>query len=69
MTHPSEEELIAYREGEAAESAAIAEHATGLRIPTSGVESLNAASAAAILLYEAARQRGNSFERHAAGKS
>src|SRR5271154_6943547 len=26
MTHPSEEKLIAYREGEAAESAAIAEH-------------------------------------------
>jgi TrmH family RNA methyltransferase len=29
-----------------------------LRIPTSGVESLNAAVAAAILLYEARRQRG-----------
>jgi TrmH family RNA methyltransferase len=29
----------------------------GLRIPTSGVESLNAATAAAILLYEARRQR------------
>jgi TrmH family RNA methyltransferase len=32
-------------------------HATGLRIPTSGVESLNAAVAAAVLLYEARRQR------------
>lgn len=31
--------------------------ATELRIPTSGVESLNAAMAAAILLYEARRQR------------
>lgn len=31
--------------------------ATDLRIPTSGVESLNAAMAAAILLYEASRQR------------
>jgi TrmH family RNA methyltransferase len=31
--------------------------ATGLRIPTSGVESLNAAVAAGILLYEARRQR------------
>ncbi len=31
--------------------------ATGLRIPTTGVESLNAAAAAAILLYEARRQR------------
>jgi TrmH family RNA methyltransferase len=30
---------------------------TGLRIPTSGVESLNAAMAAGILLYEARRQR------------
>jgi TrmH family RNA methyltransferase len=34
--------------------------ATGLRIPTSGVESLNAATAAAILLYEARRQRTRS---------
>lgn len=32
--------------------------ATGVRIPTSGVESLNAAVAAGILLYEARRQRG-----------
>jgi TrmH family RNA methyltransferase len=31
--------------------------AAGLRIPTSGVESLNAAMAAGILLYEARRQR------------
>jgi TrmH family RNA methyltransferase len=31
--------------------------AAGLRIPTRGVESLNAATAAAILLYEARRQR------------
>ncbi|MBV8846278.1 MAG: RNA methyltransferase [Bryobacterales bacterium] len=31
--------------------------ATGVRIPTSGVESLNAAVAAGILLYEASRQR------------
>ncbi|MGD0014410.1 MAG: 23S rRNA (guanosine(2251)-2'-O)-methyltransferase RlmB, partial [Bryobacteraceae bacterium] len=29
----------------------------GLRIPTAGVESLNAALAAGILLYEARRQR------------
>jgi TrmH family RNA methyltransferase len=32
--------------------------ARGVAIPTSGVESLNAATAAAILLYEARRQRG-----------
>lgn len=32
--------------------------AAAVRIPTSGVESLNAAVAAAILLYEARRQRG-----------
>jgi TrmH family RNA methyltransferase len=38
--------------------AALAERATGLRIPTAGVESLNAAVAAGILLYEARRQRG-----------
>ncbi len=31
--------------------------AAGIRIPTTGVESLNAATAAAILLYEARRQR------------
>ena len=34
--------------------------ATGLRIPTSGVESLNAAVAAGVLLYEARRQRAGS---------
>jgi TrmH family RNA methyltransferase len=39
-------------------SPALAERATGLRIPTAGVESLNAAVAAGILLYEARRQRG-----------
>ena len=32
--------------------------ATGLRIPTAGVESLNAGVAASIALFEAARQRG-----------
>jgi len=40
-------------------SAGLAERATGLRIPTAGVESLNAAVAAGILLYEARRQRGS----------
>lgn len=40
--------------------AQLAERATGVRIPTSGVESLNAAVAAGILLYEARRQRGGS---------
>jgi len=35
----------------------LAERATPVRIPTSGVESLNAAVAAGILLYEARRQR------------
>jgi TrmH family RNA methyltransferase len=39
-------------------SAELAAQATRVRIPTSGVESLNAAVAAAILLYEAAKQRG-----------
>ena len=37
-------------------SAAVAAAATGLRIPTAVVESLNAAVAAGILLYEARRQ-------------
>jgi TrmH family RNA methyltransferase len=37
---------------------AIAARATGVRIPTTGVESLNAAVAAGVLLYEARRQRG-----------
>jgi RNA methyltransferase, TrmH family len=36
---------------------ALEARATGLRIPTSGVESLNAAVAAGVLLYEARRQR------------
>jgi TrmH family RNA methyltransferase len=40
-------------------SAGLAGWATGLRIPTAGVESLNAAVAAGILLYEARRQRGS----------
>jgi TrmH family RNA methyltransferase len=38
-------------------SPALASGATAISIPTSGVESLNAAAAAAILLYEARRQR------------
>jgi TrmH family RNA methyltransferase len=38
-------------------SARLQRESTGLRIPTSGVESLNAAVAAGILLYEARRQR------------
>jgi TrmH family RNA methyltransferase len=41
-------------------SARLTERATGVRIPTSGVESLNATVAAGILLYEARRQRGGS---------
>jgi TrmH family RNA methyltransferase len=40
-------------------SPALSGKATGLRIPTSGVESLNAAVAAGILLYEARRQRAS----------
>lgn len=39
-------------------SPAIRRAAAGVRIPTSGVESLNAAMSAGILLYEARRQRG-----------
>jgi RNA methyltransferase, TrmH family len=39
--------------------AVLAGPTTGLRIPTSGVESLNAAVAAGILLYEARRQRAS----------
>lgn len=39
-------------------SSLLAGRAVGLRIPTAGVESLNAAVAAGILLYEARRQRG-----------
>lgn len=41
-------------------SSQIQTRAQGVRIPTSGVESLNAAVAAGILLYEARRQRGGS---------
>jgi TrmH family RNA methyltransferase len=37
----------------------IREAATPISIPTRGVESLNAAVAAGILLYEAARQRAS----------
>ena len=40
-------------------SPALAARATGVKIPTSGVESLNAAVAAGILLYEARRQRSH----------
>jgi TrmH family RNA methyltransferase len=40
-------------------SPVLAGRAAGLRIPTSGVESLNAAVAAGILLYEARRQRAS----------
>jgi TrmH family RNA methyltransferase len=39
-------------------SPALLDRATAVRIPTSGVESLNAAVAAGVLLYEARRQRG-----------
>jgi TrmH family RNA methyltransferase len=38
-------------------TAQLAQGSTAIRIPTTGVESLNAAVAAGILLYEAARQR------------
>lgn len=38
-------------------SSTIEQRATGLRIPTDGVESLNAAVAAGVMLYEARRQR------------
>jgi len=38
----------------------LAQKATALKIPTSGVESLNAAVAAGVLLYEARRQRTGS---------
>lgn len=38
---------------------ALAKSATPIRIPTSGVESLNAAVAAGVLLYEAQRQRAS----------
>jgi TrmH family RNA methyltransferase len=41
-------------------SQSLADHATAIHIPTSGVESLNAAVAAGILFYEARRQRNAS---------
>ena len=44
-------------------SPALAARAVGLRIPTSGVESLNAAVAAGVLLYEARRQRAAGLAR------
>ncbi|MFM2124373.1 MAG: hypothetical protein RL328_824 [Acidobacteriota bacterium] len=40
-------------------SQAVAARATGVRIPTEHVESLNASVAAGILMYEARRQRGS----------
>src|SRR5579859_6912119 len=40
-------------------SLVLAGRVTGLRIPTTGVESLNAGVAAGILLYEARRQRAS----------
>ena len=43
-------------------SAGLAEAATPLRIPTGNVESLNAAMAAGIILYEARRQRAATVE-------
>jgi len=49
--------IIIGSEGQGVEPA-LAGYATGLRIPTAGVESLNAAVAAGIMLYEARRQRG-----------
>lgn len=49
--------LIVGNEG-AGISPTLARRATGVRIPTRGVESLNAALAAGICLYEAQRQRG-----------
>lgn len=42
-------------------SAGVLQRAQPVRIPTSGVESLNAAVAASVLLYEAARQRRGSL--------
>jgi RNA methyltransferase, TrmH family len=44
-------------------SPALAARATALRIPTQGVESLNAAVAAGIFLYESRRQRSASIQR------
>jgi len=45
----------------------LAAEAMPLRIPTSTVESLNAAMSAGIILYEARRQRSTAFEEPAAG--
>jgi tRNA G18 (ribose-2'-O)-methylase SpoU len=42
----------------------LASEAMPLRIPTSAVESLNAAMAAGIILYEARRQRSTAIEAH-----
>jgi TrmH family RNA methyltransferase len=57
-------------------SAPLGRDATAVRIPTRGVESLNASAAAAVLLYEASRQRagadsrgGKRAARDAAGKA
>jgi TrmH family RNA methyltransferase len=49
--------LIIGAEG-AGVSPALLRRASAVRIPTTGVESLNAAAAATVLLYEARRQRG-----------
>ncbi len=46
-------------------SQVLASEAMPLRIPTSAVESLNAAMAAGIILYEARRQRSTAIEAHA----
>jgi TrmH family RNA methyltransferase len=48
--------------------ATFANAARGVRIPTSGVESLNAAVAAGVVLYEAARQRAGAPGRAAKSK-
>ncbi len=49
-------------------SPVIADRATGIRIPTVGVESLNAAVAAGVLLYEARRQRTSALDHSGASK-
>ena len=48
---------VPYVVGGSLEGRGVARYATGVSIPTAGVESLNAAVAASIVLYEAARQR------------
>jgi tRNA G18 (ribose-2'-O)-methylase SpoU len=50
--------LIVGSEGQGV-SPLLQELATGVRIPTQAVESLNAAMAAGVVLYEAARQRAS----------